>query len=286
MRFSRVFKPLVPAKIVTLFVALTLFMGVAGASTSERVVQIQDTPVPVSVQNVVNLLNAIDLQISPLVAPLEAQITIGSKYSESAFTRDGSFQLYAGLKPSTEPLAVLAHEYGHAVLEKNLLQDPIKKAKIAANGKLRLITLIVGEFFADTVAVSYYKNPQVISELQSNPAKNALDGTWDDLLTRDFVATSADQANWESMLPLASFFMDMYYPLLPARWAFWEIAKENINNEDYRGQLIPKTYAAVEKVLNTVMTWDETQLGGKKMEPELMKKLNEMLIKEMKASLL
>jgi len=286
MRFYRVFKPLLTAKIVTLFVALTLFAGVAWAASSARVVQLQETPVPVSVQNIVDHLNAIDLLMSPLVAPLEAQITIGSKYSESVFNRE-SFLLYAGLKPANEPLAVLTHEYGHAILEKNLFKDPVKKAKLAANGKMRLISGPLHEFFADVVAVSFYKNPQVMSELARDPKKTPPEGSWDDLITRDFELSedSPRRDNWEPLLPFATFTMDMYYPLLPARWAFWLLVKEKINDNSYRAQVIPKVYGAVEKVMNEVLTWDEAQLGGKKLEPEMMKKLNEMLIQELKASL-
>lgn len=71
----------------------------------------------------------IESLISPLEVPSETRVRVGTAFRVSSFNA-GDFQVYVGLRPDSmgkmHPKVnqvTLAHEYGHAVFEKNLLKD-------------------------------------------------------------------------------------------------------------------------------------------------------------------
>lgn len=75
-------------------------------------------------------LDSLDRLLGPLVRPTETRVTIGTVFGKSALNRF-TFDLYVGIRSEVYPsgknyspnknLAILSHEYGHAILEKNLV---------------------------------------------------------------------------------------------------------------------------------------------------------------------
>lgn len=131
-------------KIVTLFVALTAMTGTAWAETAPlcaeifaftqspegRVVKHLGAPTPYSAQQIELHLASIDRLLLGLAVPKETQVTIGAGFTRSSFDR-ADFKLYTGMRTEIYPsgktyspgknLAILSHEYGHAILEKNFM---------------------------------------------------------------------------------------------------------------------------------------------------------------------
>ncbi|WP_413290117.1 hypothetical protein [Bdellovibrio sp. HCB337] len=368
MRFGARLNPLLTAKIVTLFVALTGFAGSVWAMPAPlcselwgyeqgaqgRVSKYVHAKTPYSANLLEKHLETIDNLLGPLARPKEAKVTIGSVYTRSV-SDFATFEIYVGIRsdvdsagkiiPPEKNLATLSHEYGHLILEKNLVenlesyrqikpnfvlvgvarnalrdltqaskeltarkeatQDPIEKQTL--ENALQVLTLkmkaisteadrvqkitntamALHEFFSDVVATVRHKDPQAIAYMVTDYQTPAKENSYQELIIRDFSPKdhAAHEKAWEEQRPWASFTNDPYFVMLPSRWEFWQLVKNKINDPNYRSQIIPKVYKAVEKVMSEALTWTPEQIQGVKLTKEQMSLLNQRLIEELKASL-
>ncbi|WP_374029456.1 hypothetical protein [Bdellovibrio bacteriovorus] len=74
-------------------------------------------------------LTEIERLIAPLAIPKETNVQVGTAFRLSSFNAE-DFNIYVGLRPDRmgkihpkSSLTTLAHEYGHAIFEKNLMKD-------------------------------------------------------------------------------------------------------------------------------------------------------------------
>lgn len=296
------------AKFVTLFVALTALPVLAESQQSPVLLPITmeaGAPDLFPAEALTQHLAKVNSLLGTLAIPTETKITVGGRYLDSNLDR-GTFELYVGMKNSPEQLVSLTHEYGHAILDKNLVLNSeayrlvkpslLSRAEDRKAGKpgvdraekiFKIVTTL-HEFFADVVAVTAHQDPQALRHFTIEFKKDLTEGSMDDLTTRDFEtrADSPRHQNWKKFLPFAMYVGDFYYALLPARWEFWNLAKNSVMHPEPQPVLLSKVYKAVEKVLDEVLRqWTDAEMGGKKLEPELVERLNQRLIEELRVQL-
>jgi hypothetical protein len=132
------------------------------------------------------VLDRVDSLLGNLQAPTESKVTVDDQMIFSSF-RQSDFSVHVGLRPAElgkkHPKAnftTLTHEYGHAILEKNLREHipNFKEASLKAesNSDLSYVPGIIytglHELFADSVVLVATKNPEALYELNSMRRKS------------------------------------------------------------------------------------------------------------------
>ena len=200
-------------------------------------------------------LSEIDQLLGPLAIPEKVEVSVGKNLIFSGFNFS-NFKIFVGLKQdrarNSHPRLnqfTLAHEYGHAIFEENLLRDS-PEFKLFRENLLKagpgmwpsqgmIINNAYHEFFADAMALIWSRDPKVMSKLL--PPKEIQQYSSADLARRDFTSGRNHQSrqNWARL----DVQHNEYLVLLPARWELWNITKNKIKSENYRKTLAGKIFA-------------------------------------------
>lgn len=258
-------------------------------------------------------LGANETLLSGMILPSDTVITLGPalKDGQKRVSRFMRFRddLFITVRPGFEKqdLYVLVHEYGHALFEKNLMHasEVYRKVRpeleIAESSskvgreklgdrfnrtrKIFLLSSALHEFFADVVAVTYFQDPRAAEKAELFSKTLPTPYSWEQFERREFdLAPSTNrEAEWERSLGLAIWASNPYHILLPARWEFWSRFQSEILSSDIsvRAKVISRTFAALERVLNRILLWNDEQIGRPQFEVEQSKLLNQMVIEEL-----
>ncbi len=176
--------------------------------------------------------NEVDTLIGPL-APAEVSVKRSLYFWDSQFNLE-TFEIVIGMQHKVRDLflpqsldhVTMAHEYGHALLEKNI---PI------AVEYDQSIRSSFHELFADVVAITYTRNPRSLRDLTQKFHPN-----YDNHMGRNFeVDTSLHYKDWKSKVTETIGIKNPYEMMNPVKWALWDIVKNKIHSDSYRKKIIP-----------------------------------------------
>ncbi|WP_374076451.1 hypothetical protein [Bdellovibrio bacteriovorus] len=229
----------------------------------------------------------IESLLAPLEIPSETSVRIGTAFRASSFNA-GDFRVYVGLRPDSmgkmHPKVnqvTLAHEYGHAIFEKNLLKD------LESYKNIKQDALTLEKLLEDTIAMVSTRDPKAISDLLTSREKSekAKEHSSADIIRRDFTdgRHHLNEQRWIKEHPLFSGFLgDVYYAFLPARWELWKITKNKIKSDNYRKALPYKVFSILERNLSESFAKNPDELGNGFKD---LKKMNEQIIEDFRREL-
>ena len=176
--------------------------------------------------------NEVDTLIGPL-APADVSVKKSLYFLDSQFNLE-TFEIVIGMQHKVRDLfsplsldhVTMAHEYGHAILEKNI---PI------AVDYDQSIRSSFHELFADVVAITYTRNPRSLRDLTQK-----FDPNFENHMGRNFeVDLNLYYKDWKSKVTETIGIENPYEMMNPVKWALWDIVKNKIHSDSYRKKIIP-----------------------------------------------
>lgn len=227
--------------------------------------------------------------LGDLVEPKEARVSVGDLFMFSVFDpRD--FSIYVGLRPESmgkkhiiKNQHTLIHEYGHAILEKNLGERiPEYRTKNSASQEAEILHASLHEFFADAVTVVTTKNPKAIVEIVSDRTVATKNYSAEDLLMRNLAEGRHHLARqqWRKLIEKDEMRQDPYFILLPARWHLWQLVKTRIEGSLYQKQVLSRIFPQLVREVETLLSKPPAKVTVEEVEylnQRLMNHLSEVL---------
>ena len=210
--------------------------------------------------------NEIDSLIGEL-KPVQVKVKASNNFNDSSHEKKRIIIGFHNGEFLTQiDLMTMAHEYGHAVLEKYLPYNPDRHD----GGARRAFH----EVFADVVAMTYSRDPHSMNNLVKKYQVCKL------CLGRDFdVDTDKHHKKWRKAFEDDSRVKDEYAITNPIRWAVWDIVKDKIQTEEYRKKIIPVFFEVIQPYFQKLHA-----LGLKNSDsitPKKMFKANEKIIEDL-----
>lgn len=265
----------------------------------------------------------IDSLLNGLKIPTETNIVIHDQMMFSSFNAMDS-AVYVGLRPGNvmgrkHPkinMITLTHEYGHAILEKNLgsaipeFTAFSKKQFDNSNDRDPQLILhtALHELFADSVTLVATKNPEALTELLSmrRKSKKQLQKEFEHLQKTaepDDVPFAPEEQmplsgkysreqmslrsmshgydhlqykKWKEMIGDEFVRMDPYFILLPARWHLWQAVKTRIESPNYQQAILKKVFPLIKSEMESVI-----QHAPESLTVEGIEALNQRLMRQL-----
>lgn len=239
-------------------------------------------------------LKKADALLGDLLIPKETTVEVGNLFIFSNFDPK-EFTIYIGVRPDSMGKKhpninqnSLVHEYGHAILEKNLINKVPDYQKqmtairdSASNGTspAELIQIALHEFFADAVAVLTTKNPNAVSEVLYDSSRPLKKFSYNDFSLRRQTDGKNPQAlqQWRELLKTEEIRQDPGFILLPSRWRFWQLIKTRIDGERYQKQVLTKIFPHLEKEIKALLLNPTLKTAT----PQEIESLNQRLIQHL-----
>lgn len=241
-------------------------------------------------------LTKIDSLLGNLKSPYDANIVVHDMMIFSSFNPI-EWRVYVGLRPTdlmgqkhkNVNLTTLAHEYGHAIFEKNLRDQIPNYTEISIrmhnNSNERLVPYIIHvgmhELFSDAVTLVTTKNPDSLPELLSLDRKDQ--EQFDKELWMEKKRAAKDEVGvehspvpknysreklalrgmsdgnsrhayekWQELIQDEFVRLDPYFIFLPARWHLWQLVKTRIDSPRYRREILGKVFPILKEEMNNI----------------------------------
>jgi hypothetical protein len=243
------------------------------------------------------MITKIDSFLSGLARPTETNFVVHDMMMFSSFNPIEAI-VYVGLRPvegmnqkhENINLTTLIHEYGHAILEKNLRAQIPGFAKISLqmhnNSNEKFVPFIIHsglhELFADAVTLVTTKNPDALPELlmldrkaqkqfekelwlEKKKAKDPSseqeehspipkEYSRETLALRGMSDGNSHHAyqKWQELLQDEFVRIDPYFIFLPTRWHLWQTVKTRIDSPNYQRKILGKIFPIIREEMNNI----------------------------------
>lgn len=262
------------------------------SSTARVEIQLETPHQWVQAEDFTKTMKEINSLITPLEIPNETKVVIHSDYSKSGFSFK-NFTISLGIHPGTGVShhpgvnqILFSHEYGHAIFEKNLLKHSNSYRLLHEKARENFVDIqahperypdflrrwsltdAYHELFADILTVVMTGDPHALAEaVVFSPTNIPLKYSPEALRLRDF-SDGQDPLNIETWRKFQKMYVqirgDVYFAFLPARWEFWNLTKNKINNNKDRRALVAKVFAILERHLSQALSLSEEEFGTKR----------------------
>lgn len=248
-----------------IFFTLLSFLSTAPfaqAATIEIESKVPAREAPLLIAEFSDAITRTNALLGELTEPSEVKVTVGTLFIFSIFDPK-DFTIYVGLRPDSMGKkhilinkSTLIHEYGHAILEKNLLQkipdyrqrqEAADKVSESQRDSREILQASLHEIFADAVTILTTKNPKAIFEILHDRNISPKQYSAEHLLMRNLAEGRRHEAaqQWQKLLQNETMRRDPYFILLPARWHLWQLLKTRIDGTLYQKQALNKIFPLI-----------------------------------------